>query len=197
MLDGPNGVGKTTQLYLAEKQLKAKGKSVLMTRINGGSPIGEKLREVWVSNIPRPSETDFYIAYAMYEAFAAEVISQKDKYDMILVDRSPISTVAYQAYGSGASIQDSLELCRHILAKLEPELLICYEAPAEQLRAQLTQANGGNTDYFENKPEAFFDAVIRGYSETAREVGATIIDASASVEHVHEQTMQLIDSAIA
>ena len=44
--DGSNGAGKTTVIKGVEQYLKDKGIDVILTREPGGTPIGEKIREV-------------------------------------------------------------------------------------------------------------------------------------------------------
>src|SRR5438045_2788931 len=101
MFDGPEGVGKTTQMHMCAVALEQKGLRVLTTRINGGTEIGEALRAVSLSHSERPTETDFYIIQAMTAAMIAELPKWQRQYDVILIDRSPLSLLAYQVYGGG------------------------------------------------------------------------------------------------
>ncbi len=51
IFEGIDGVGKTTQLELARKELEKAGWPVVTTRNMGGTPIGEALREVMMSPV--------------------------------------------------------------------------------------------------------------------------------------------------
>ena len=44
--EGTDGAGKSTQIAFAEDYFKSRGYDVVMTREPGGTPIGEKLREI-------------------------------------------------------------------------------------------------------------------------------------------------------
>ena len=60
--EGPDGVGKSTQLALASEELVENGWAVHATRNLGGTPIGEDLRKVMLSEHERPAETDFHLS---------------------------------------------------------------------------------------------------------------------------------------
>ena len=57
VFDGSNGAGKTTVINAVEKYLSAKNLEVLLTREPGGTPIGEKIREV-ILDASTPEMTD-------------------------------------------------------------------------------------------------------------------------------------------
>jgi dTMP kinase len=196
MFDGPDGVGKTTQITLARDALTQQGLRVYPTRINGGSPIGEALREPYLSNIERPAATDYHIGMAIYAAFVEEVGKMRQQYDVILVDRSPLSNVAYQSFGSGYSLDKSLAGCEETLQALQPDLLICYMAPLATLHARLSQVAGSKTDYFESKPDNFFERVLEGYQFLAERFQVTVIDATQDVDAVHKMTLALLQKTL-
>lgn len=196
MLEGPDGVGKTTQLRLTEQALAQQGKSVYVTRINGGSPFGEELRKTYLSHLERPVAADYYLGLAIHEAFIAEIDKVRASYDIILVDRSPISNVTYQSFGGGYPLEPALVGCDDIMQKLHPDQIICYLAPLATLRTRLAQAGGGKADYFESKSDEFFASVIKGYKFMADHYDAAVIDATTDPETVHRQTMAIIDLVV-
>jgi dTMP kinase len=197
MFDGPDGVGKTTQIALVKDTLEQKGVRTYVTRINGGSHIGEALRETYLSEYPRPAATDFYLGLAIYAAFVEEIQGLRANYDVILVDRSPFSNVAYQSFGSGYDREESIRACETTLSALQPDLIICYAAPLAVLRQRLAAGAHGKADFFESKPDDFFERVVDGYAFCAARYDATIIDARASVADVKMQTMQAVTSVLA
>ena len=46
VIDGSNGAGKTTVINEVKRYLKSKGIDVILTREPGGTPIGEKIRNI-------------------------------------------------------------------------------------------------------------------------------------------------------
>lgn len=189
-LDGPDGVGKTTQTRELATYLESIGQTVYITRVNGGTDIGEALRNVFLSHAPRPVDTDVYIAMALNAALAQKVNARKSEGVFVLIDRSPATIVAYQGYGSGYDIQKSVDAAKTAFAMYQSDLTLIYEASTEVL-ADHYQSRPviENRDYFAAKPSDYLDKVIEGYKYAASEFGFPIIDASGTVEEVKQRTL--------
>jgi dTMP kinase len=167
-LDGPDGVGKTTQLELLRDFLEAKGKKTHVTRASGGAPVGEMLRKVSLSNVPRPTETDTFISLAMFAALADDL---KDADEVILIDRSPLEMVAYNAYGGQLPENSSnnltptkswvLQTCADTFKAWNVDVLIFLDAPQMTLNTRRKERQ--TEDYFENQDEAYHQRVRKGY----------------------------------
>src|SRR3989344_6604308 len=128
-LDGPDGVGKSSQVDLLAGYLTNQGQTVHKTRTSGGTPIGEELRKVSLSKISRPARTDMYISLAMAEALGEDIKIRKAKGETIIIDRSPLAIVAYNGYGSEmANKQDALDACEAVAEHLQIDLLIYLTA---------------------------------------------------------------------
>jgi dTMP kinase len=195
MFDGPDGVGKTTQLGLAYDALASKGLKVLKTRINGGSPIGEEIRKAYLSMHDRPVETDMYLALAIGYALGAYLKEQHD-YDVILVDRSPYSIIAYQSFASGLELQKAKEACALSAQVVKPDMVVIYDAGPEVLDKRLTERTDKTTDYFEQQAADYHARLREGYMFAAKEYDLPTVDASGSIDEVHERTMNTIESVI-
>lgn len=194
MFDGPDGVGKTTQLELAAKELRRGGRDVFTTRVLGGTPIGEELRKALFTEHPRPEEVNAYVALAMYFALAEEINNRRQT-DVVLVDRSPLSIIAYEVFGGGLDKALGYELADQATQLIKPELLISYEASLDITMARMVK-NHEKKDYFERQPKEYFERVQRGYDEAAKHYDATIIDASGTVNEVHTLTMLKINALL-
>ncbi len=193
--EGIDGVGKTTQLKLAAEALQAVGWDVQTTRVNGGTPIGEALREVWLSALDRPPETDLHIALAMHAALFGQVAAGRAAGKIILVDRGPLSIAGYQMYGDGLDDKLGWTGIKSSMERFAPELVIMYTAGLDTALARARQKPGA-ADYFESKPAGFFEKVQAGYTEAARRYPVLEIKADASIAAVQEQTMNAIQAAI-
>jgi dTMP kinase len=193
MFDGPDGVGKTTQLHMAAEALTAKGYEVYLTKTHGGTPIGEALRDVSLSDLERTPLTDMYISLAMHSALAEVIEDKREKGVIVLVDRSPLSIVAYQAYGSGLDKEFTLGIVDIDMQLFKPDCIIIYDASTEVTLARMQERNKKNNakkEYFESKPPEYFARVANGYREAAAHFHAEVIDASEGAQHVHKQTMK-------
>lgn len=195
MFDGPDGVGKTTQITLAADALKKQGAEIFLTHSHRGTPFGDKLAEVSMMNIDRLPKTDHYVSMAIHSELFQQIASMRSRGIHVLVDRSTLSNWAYQVFGSGLD----MEFAKHELdldyKNFKASLLICYAASLPTLRKRI-QSRQDKADYFEKKGDAYFTRVIEGYEFAAKRYGATIINAENSVSDIHRKTMKAITAVI-
>jgi dTMP kinase len=193
MFDGPDGVGKTTQLHMAADALTKLGYDVYTTKTHGGTPIGEKLREVSLSELDRTPLTDMYISLAMHSELFGIIDDKRKQGVVVLVDRSPLSNIAYQAFGSGLDKDVSIGIIDIDMQLFKPDCIIVYDAPIAITRQRMIERNARNhakQEYFESKPPEYFERVAAGYREAAAHFHASVIEATDNVEEVHKQTMK-------
>lgn len=189
VIDGPDGVGKSTQLKLAKEALESSGKRVYITRTPGGTPIGEELRKVFLSDVDRPPETDLHIVWGINLAIAHDIKAKAKDFDYILVDRGPFSFMAYQVYGSGLDVDKGRFTAQEIMDSWKPDICLVLMAPVEITRQRLLNEKT-KLDFFESKDEAFHGRVLKGYQEAIELFKPVIIDAQPSAEAVHHVVMK-------
>lgn len=192
--DGPDGVGKTTQIEMATETLQSIGQTVYVTRAHGGTPFGEKLREVSLSDTPRIAETDLWLSRAIHAELASDLDKQRQNGQTCLVDRSAASMWAYQVCASGLSPDIAQPVIKDDFKMFSPDLLIIFNASYEVLRRRTTDRSGPKRDYFESMPRDAQEKMIAGYNEAAELYGGIRIDASDTADIVHETTMRIIDA---
>jgi dTMP kinase len=195
MLDGPDGVGKTTQVNLAAAALTKLGYKVFTTKMHGGTPIGEALRTVSLSNLDRTPLTDMYISLAMHSAAAELIEGQRERGVIVLVDRSPLSIVALQAYGSGLDKSFTLGIVDIDMQLFKPDCIIVYDAPVSVTRVRMlarNEQNNAKKEYFESKSAEYFERSTQGYLAAAVHFNAVVIDAVKSIQDVHKATLKQI-----
>ena len=193
IFEGLDGSGKTTQLTMARQELESAGLLVMATRNLGGTPIGEALREVMLSQTERPPMTDLYTSLAIQEALLMEIDAARSAGKVILVDRGPLSLAAYQLFGRGIG-ETAWHYVEEGMSRFHPEVTILYEIETTAALARARHIGSG--DYFESKPETYFEAVARGYEAVKNKYSVQTVDASQSVEVIHTQTMALIEKAL-
>lgn len=191
MFEGLDGSGKTTQLTLARQELEAAGWPVLATRNLGGTPIGESLRTVMLSPADRPPMTDLFMSLAIQEALLEEIHAAREAGKIILLDRGPLSLAAYQLYGRG--IGDSAwHYVEDGMSRFAPEAILLYETDIATALGRARHV--GTADYFESKPDSYFEKVAAGYQAIKPHFSVTALDASQSIEDLHHQTMDCINT---
>lgn len=192
MFDGPDWIGKTTQIHMASDALQARGYKVHNTRAHGGTPIGEMLRDVSLADVPRSAYTDLYLSRTIHVELSEDLRSKKQAGYICLVDRSPLSMWAYQVKAGGVSEGYAMPVIKEDIEMLDADVLIVYSAPLQLLKQRLLTRSDSRKDYFESKTDAYHEQVIAGYHETPRLFGAVSIDATGDVRDVHHRTMELI-----
>jgi dTMP kinase len=199
-LDGPDGVGKTTQLGLLADYLQEKGCRVHTTRHSGGTPIGEELRKASLSEHPRSAETDVYISLAMGQALSEDIHERKARGEFVLLDRSPLAVLAYNGFGSQlADMSTAYQACERLFKSEEIDVLLFLNAPQNVINAR--REKRGTKDYFETKNAAFHERVRNGYEaglaflQDHAEFGSKVvlIDATASVQDIHKAIVQRLE----
>lgn len=191
--DGPDGVGKTTQLNMAAEQLRAAGHEVYVTRALGGNSISDALSQAMMSAQTRPPETDLYIALAAQYAALQDIESRRNSGQIVFIDRSPLSIIAYQVFAGGIDSEKGYHEASELLAKVNPDLILIFSASADT-RLQRRQARNASEgeNYFEKMPPAYHEETAKGFAEASTRLGAAVIDSDQSLEVVHEATMQKI-----
>ncbi len=197
VFEGIDGVGKSTQLGLARDVLTAEDWPVHTTRNLGGTPIGEALREVMLSHIERPTESNFYMALAIQEALLKAIAEERVQGKIILMDRGPLSLAAYNIYGSGLDKSLGWSYVEAGMLELRPDIIIIYTANVAAAVKRAKQKSK-TSDYFESKPLPYFERVAEGYDEAAKRYKSqtVIINAEQPIAVVHEQTMRVIREAL-
>ena len=195
ILEGIDGVGKTTQLGLAKDELAKRNRLIHATRNLGGTPVGEKLREVTLSAVERSATTDLYISVAIQTALAESIEAERALGKIVLVDRGPLSLASYHIYGNGVDAKLGWRYADEGMKRFKPDLVILYTA---DLKTALGRAKrrSGKIDYFASKPDAYFKRVIHGFQDATERYSPMIIDATQGIQAVHAQTMSAIGNLI-
>lgn len=199
-IDGQDGVGKSTQVQLLADHLEKSGRKVHATRHSGGTPISEALRQVSRSNVPRPVETYFYISMAMGEALCPDLIQRKSLGETVVLDRSPLSIIAYNGYGSRLpDKQRTFEACERFCMLGRIDLIIVLTARPKTLEQRQKARN--MPDYFELQGHAYHERVRQGYIDAVTymqkhgQTKVVTIDASSDIMAIHKAIVDTVNTA--
>src|SRR5215510_12719236 len=100
-LEGIDGAGKSTHLPRVKELIEKSGHKVWMTREPGGTPLGERLRELLLHQpMTRPTETLLMFA-ARREHCEREIWPRLEAGSWVVCDRFTDATYAYQGGGHG------------------------------------------------------------------------------------------------
>ncbi|MDY6805924.1 MAG: dTMP kinase [Cyanobacteriota bacterium] len=203
VFEGVEGAGKTTQMSLLsewlEKQLNGQdtlaGK-VVTTREPGGTELGKTVRRLLL-------EPDIEEAIAprtellLYAADRAQhvqtfILPHLEEGNIVLCDRFTDSTIAYQGYGRGLTLELINQLNRIATVGIESNLTLWFDLDVETGLSR-TKARG-KSDRMERATVEFHRRVQQGFQELAETHPHRIrrVDASGAVEEVQRQVREIV-----
>ena len=192
--EGGEGVGKSTNIRFVAEWLQQQGVDVLVTREPGGTDIAETIRNQLLKAHHQETMSDMtelllvFAARAQHlEALIKPALAQGQ---WVLCDRFTDSTIAYQGFGRGLSLELIQQLKALVQQQLEPDCTFWLDAPVSvgMARARGRAATAGEAiDRFETEQQAFFERVYRGFAQlAASESRFRRIDASVSLDEVQQ-----------
>ena len=193
-LEGIDGAGKSTHLSWIAEQLRVRCPEVVVTREPGGTPLGEKLREVLLKQTMHPETETLIMFAARREHLDKVILPALARGAWVIADRFSDATFAYQGGGRGVS-PDKLEVLeRWIQQGLQPDLTLLFDVPVAIAKKRLS--GNARFDRFEREQEVFFENVRSAYLERAARYPRRfrLIDATQSIEQVKKQLQQIITS---
>lgn len=186
-LEGVDGAGKSTHTAWMVQALRALGLTVLATREPGGTPVGEKLRELLLSE-PMTLETETLLMFAARCEHVREVIAPAlARGEWVVCDRFTDASYAYQGGGRQLGAARVAVLEQWVHPDLQPDRTWLFDVPLDVARARLARSR--QLDRFEREEYAFFERTRAAYHERARASDGRIriIDSSRPLEVVRAQ----------
>lgn len=193
VIEGPEGVGKTTQIHLLGERLRAAGLPVRVLREpDSQSDLTARTIRLLTQDPRYPMNTRTEVLlYNAARSQSLEVIRRSVEQGIYcLVDRNYLTTLAVQYYGRGdvPDYETINNIISFAVAGNEPDLTIILDAPVSTLRDRLKERKGG--DRFDNLDEAFLERVRAGYLWEAQSRKFPVIYSTDSVENVSNQIWQ-------
>lgn len=168
VLEGGEGVGKTTQWRRLADRLSATGHEVVALREPGGTSAGDALRAVLLdpSSALAP-ETEALLFAASRAQLVRDVIAPAmHRGAVVLVDRFLLSTYAYQGRGRGLSLTALRDVNAFATAGLAPDLTLLLSLPLEESMARMHAR--GSADRMEREDAAFHRRVHAAFDEAVQ-----------------------------
>jgi dTMP kinase len=194
-LEGVDGAGKSTHLAWIAERLRAGGREVVVTREPGGTPLGERLRELLLAE-PMHIETETMLMFAARREHLARVIEPALVAGCwVLSDRFTDATYAYQGGGRGLPLDRIAALERWVHGDLQPDLTLYFDLSIVVARQRLA-ASQAAPDRFEREASGFFERVRSAYLEraAANPHRIRVIDAAQPLDDVKKSLEQIIIS---
>jgi dTMP kinase len=191
--EGIDGAGKSTHIAYVAEQLHARGHTVVTTREPGGTPLGERLRDMLL-NEKMHLETEALLMFAARREHLAQVIEPAlARGDWVISDRFTDATFAYQGGGRHLCLDKLKALEQWVHPVLQPDLTLLFDLSPDVARERLNASR--SPDKFEQEEKAFFSATRAEYLRRAEEFPQRfrLIDASLSIPDIRRVLDSLID----
>jgi dTMP kinase len=186
-LEGPDGVGKSTQARRLEAWLRHHGARPLLVREPGGTPLGEAIRDLLLgSSVPiTPLAETLLFAAARAQLVASVVRPALEGGRAVVLDRYWLSSLAYQGYGGGVPLAAVYDVNEVATGGLRPDVTILLWGRGHPRPLP--------PDRVESRPQGFHDRVRAGYQQLALEVpGIQVVSADDTEDAVHRAIVGII-----
>lgn len=188
--EGAEGSGKTTQLRMLAAALAQSGYRVVATREPGGTRIGDAIRTLLLDH--RRVEISPRAETLLFQAARAQLVDEVIRPalaagSIVLCDRYADSTLAYQGYGRGQSLNTLKLLGDYATDHLSPTLTIYLDIDVREGLARKRAGAPEEWNRMENLDIDFHQRVREGYLALAAAEPARwlVLDATQPIEALH------------
>lgn len=200
VIEGLDGVGKTTQARLLVQRAAAQGQRAYLTTEPSRGAIGRLLRRILQNRLDPQADgggdapVDEAILALLFAAdrldhVQAEVLPHLEAGEIVVSDRYLLSSLAYQ--GTAVGLDWLLAINAHAPA---PDLTVLLDAPPEVCAARLAARGGAAERYDRPATLAQVRARFLDAAELLRAQGQRVVavDATGPPDEVHRRIMQAV-----
>ena len=195
--EGSEGCGKSTQIRLLRERLEKMGRKVEVLREPGGTEIGESIRHL-LQHAKEGHAMTPETELLLFAASRAQIVREKirplvESGVWVILDRFLDSTTVYQGYARGLPMDAVNAINQFAIGGTLPQLTVLLDLDVQNAWQRI-HATGRELDRMESQPPEFFEKVRQGYLSLAQADSQRfrVVDASQSLEVVHEQIWSLL-----
>ena len=166
--DGGEGTGKTTQIRTLAEHFEARGRTVVVTREPGGTPVAEAARAVLLDPALEPlglSEL-FLLEAARHDHVERVIRPALARGEVVLCDRYADSSTVYQGMVRDIGVGRVEELNDLATGGLDPDITLIFDLDPDDgvSRARSRNALGdGSESRLDDEPAEFHRRVREGF----------------------------------
>lgn len=167
VLEGGEGVGKTTQWTRLAATLRGRGHDVLALREPGGTGPGDVIRSLLLDTdgTLAPATEALLFAASRAELIASAVAPALAAGRIVLLDRYLLSTYVYQGAGRGLDVSALRAVNRLATGGIVPDCTLLLQLPLEDAMHRISSR--GAPDRLEREARAFHERVQQGFARAA------------------------------
>jgi dTMP kinase len=199
--EGIDGSGKSTQIQLLKKMLEERNHVVTTLREPGGNILSEQIRQLLLDS---KEQVDPRCELLLFTAARAQLVSSVirpalEAGKIVICDRYIDSSVAYQGYGRGLSIESIESINDFATAGLIPDITFIFDLSVDDAAKRAgfrSNDNQTKPDRMERSGDAFFERTKQGYLDIAKKSDRNIfiINANDALNDIREQVESIVVS---
>jgi dTMP kinase len=201
VFEGGEGTGKTTQIKALKKRLEQLGREVIVTWEPGGTPLGQKIREMLLDpNVPPmdPRCEALLFAAARAEHVAKVIAPAVAEGKVVLCDRYWDASRAYQGAGRKLGFQAIDRLNEWGTRAFYPDRVFVFDLDPQMGLARASARTGGKLDRLELESLNFHEMVRQSYLQVVKTYPKRyrLIDASKKMEDIEAVLFQELEACL-
>ncbi len=169
-VEGIDGSGKTTQALKIKEFFESKGRKVILTKEPGGTGIGMKIRKMLLNDDMDPVSEFLLFVADRKEHIQKCILPSLKEGSVVISDRFHDSSIAYQGFGRGVSLDFIQDVHDEVLGNFLPDLTFIFDlSPLKGL------GRFDEKDRIERAGVEFLTRVRNGYLSIAQTSGRFVI----------------------
>ena len=196
VFEGIEGSGKSHHISRVSKYLKEKKISFIKIREPGGNVNSEKIRKLILNNKSDFNKNTDLLLYMAARSENIDLIKNSYKKKVILIDRFTDSTIAYQHYGMGVSINLIKTLNKFLLKNIKVDFTFLNIVNRKNLYERLKKRKSLNRyDRFDMN---FYNKVQNGFIRLSKlkENKYKLINSNLNIKSNENLILRIVDKLI-
>ncbi len=168
--EGGEASGKSVQVKRLAAVLEGRGTRVVVAREPGGTPAGERIREILLHarDADLSAETQALLFSAARAQLVRDVIRPAlGRGEVVIADRYFDSTLAYQGSAGGADAEGLREITRFAVGPTIPDRTFLLDVPVDVIFGRRARETDRPWDRFETRERDFHERLREGYLRLA------------------------------
>ncbi|MFN8016451.1 MAG: dTMP kinase [Acidimicrobiia bacterium] len=191
VFEGPDSVGKSTQIELVKNLIESLGFEVIITKEPGGTELGQHLRNILLDS---DLDIDYKAETLLMAADRAQHVSKKivpllKENKVVLSDRYIPSSLVYQGIVRGVGVDLVNEINMFAVGKHKPDLILCFDLEDDAAKQRMSST----PDRIEREGDEFAQRIREAYRELQVKYNWQRVDANGTQQQVFNRIKNLIE----
>lgn len=197
VLEGADGVGKSTQSRLLADWIRSNNVQAIETREPGGTLYGVRIRAILLDQVEAlDARSEALLMAADRAHHLAELVRPAlERGDWVISDRHVPSSLVYQGVARGLGVDEVASINKWATAGMEPDLVVVLDLPDSEVDIR-REGRDGASDRLELEGTEFHAAVRSAYRDLSVKLGWELVDASGDQAEVAKSVIALVEARL-